>query len=153
MKINTEDVDIKKLTKSDLSTFIQLIDLFNKTFHNEIHDFGNDAYLTSIINKNDFVAIVAILENEVIGGLTAYELPMYYSKYSEILLYDLAVKEQYQRLGIGKRLLLSLKDYCKTNGIKEFFVLASEEDQHAIAFYHSTGGRSEKVVNFIYGTD
>ena len=38
----------------------------------------------------------------------------------------------------------------RKNGINEFFVLAHEEDEHAVEFYHSTGGKSEKVVNFLY---
>ncbi len=75
---------------------------------------------------------------------------MYYSNSSEIFLYDLAVKPEYQRMGIGKGLLQSLKEYCLKNGIKEFFVMAHEEDEHAIEFYRATGGRGERVVNFLY---
>lgn len=30
------------------------------------------------------------------------------------------------------------------------FVAASEEDVHALDFYHSTGGEAEKVVHFNY---
>ena len=94
--------------------------------------------------------MAAFYENEIAGGLTAYELPMYYSNHSEILLYDLAVKAEYQRMGFGKRLIHALKEYCIRNGINEFFVLAHEEDEHALEFYRSTGGKSEKVINFIY---
>jgi aminoglycoside 3-N-acetyltransferase I len=111
---------------------------------------SNETNLVKLLSKNNFIAIVVFSENEVVGGLTAYELPMYYSENSEIFLYDFAVKPEFQRIGIGKRLIHSLKDYCKKNGIKEFFVLAHEEDEHAVEFYHSTGGKSEKVINFIY---
>jgi hypothetical protein len=31
--------------------------------------------------------------------------------------------------------------------------MAHEEDEHAIEFYRSTGGKSEKVVNFLYQTE
>jgi aminoglycoside 3-N-acetyltransferase I len=77
---------------------------------------------------------------------------MYYADRSEIFLYDLAVKPDYQRMGVGKELIRSLKEECSRNGIKEFFVMAHEEDEHAIEFYRSTGGTSEKVVNFLYET-
>jgi aminoglycoside 3-N-acetyltransferase I len=55
-------------------------------------------------------------------------------------------------MGVGKELIRSLKEECSRNGIKEFFVMAHEEDEHAIEFYRSTGGTSEKVVNFLYET-
>jgi aminoglycoside 3-N-acetyltransferase I len=94
--------------------------------------------------------VVRTVEDEVMGGLTACGLPMYYSNRSEIFLYDLAVKPEYQRMGFGKGLIQSLKEYCIKNGIKEFFVMAHEEDEHAIEFYRATGGRGEKVINFVY---
>ena len=151
MKLNTKAFEIKRLTKEDLSTFNLLINMFSMVFEEGESDVRNDANSLRLLGSNNFIAIAAISENEVVAGLTAYELPMYYSEYSEIFLYDLAVKPEYQRIGIGKRLLQSLKEYCIKNGIKEFFVLAHEQDEHAIKFYRSTGGKSEKVVNFLYG--
>ena len=92
------------------------------------------------------------MTDDVTGGLTAYILPKYYSDSSEVLLYDLAVKPENQRMGIGKKLIQTLKEYCSSKGIQEFFVMAHEEDGHAIEFYRSTGGTGENVVNFLYET-
>jgi aminoglycoside 3-N-acetyltransferase I len=142
-------IEIKHLTKEDLSKFTVLINLFNTVFEEE-SKIGSEANSLRLLNSKYFIALVALAENEVVGGLTAYELPMYYSNSSEIFLYDLAVKPEYQRMGIGKRLLQNLKEYCLENGIKEFFVMAHEEDENAIEFYRATGGRGEKVVNFLY---
>ena len=149
MNPNPKPFEIKQLTKEDLSTFNSLIDLFNLVFEEE-PKIRTEAHSLKLLDSKNFIAIVALADNEVLGGLTAYELPMVYSDYSEIFLYDLAVKAEYQRMGIGKRLIQSLKEYCAKNGIKEFFVLAHEEDEHAIEFYRATGGKSEKVVNFLY---
>jgi len=143
---------IKQLTKEDLPLFKSLINLFNAVFEEE-PAIGNDSHLLKLLHNNGFVAITAISENEVVGGLTAYELPMVHSDHSEIFLYDMAVHAEYQRMGIGKNLIQALKEYCNKNGIKEFFVMAHEEDEHAIEFYRSTGGKSEKVVNFLYQTE
>jgi len=142
-------IEIKHLTKEDLSKFTSLINLFNMVFEEE-SKIGSEANSLKLLNSKYFIALVALTENKVVGGLTAYELPMYYSNSSEIFLYDLAVKPEYQRMGIGKGLLQSLKEYCLKNGIKEFFVMAHEEDEHAIEFYRATGGRGERVVNFLY---
>jgi aminoglycoside 3-N-acetyltransferase I len=149
MKPASKPFEVKRLTKEDLSTFKSLVDLFNTVFEEEpVH--GENRNLPKLLGSNNFIAMVAVSENEVLGGLTAFELPMVYSEHSEIFIYDLAVKTEYQRMGIGKGLIQSLREYCIKNGIGEFFVLAHEEDEHAIEFYRATGGKSEKVVNFLY---
>jgi len=151
MKLDKKLFEIKQLTKEHLATFNSLIDLFNTVFEEE-SNIGSEANSLHLLNDKRFIAIVALAENEVVGGLTAYELPMYYSDTSEIFLYDLAVRPEYQKMGVGKKLIQSLKEYCVQNGIKDFFVMAHAEDEHAIEFYRATGGKSEKVVNFIYET-
>jgi len=152
MNRHTETLEIKRLTEADLPIFKLLIDLFNTVFEEDQSNIGSDMNLSRLLGDNHFIGIVALVDNEVAGGLTAYELPMYYSASAEIFLYDLAVKTEYQRMGIGKGLIQSLKEHCREHGIKEFFVMAHEEDEHAIEFYRATGGESEQVVNFVYET-
>jgi aminoglycoside 3-N-acetyltransferase I len=152
MRPNTKTFAIKHLSKEDLSTFNRLITLFNLVFEEMEPAIATEASLLKLLNNNNFIVLAAMSGHEVVGGLTAYVLPMYYSDHSEVFLYDLAVNSQYQRMGIGKTLIHGLKEYCIKNGIKEFFVLAHEEDEHAVEFYRSTGGKSEKVINFLYET-
>ena len=140
---------IKHLTQEHLADFQSLVNLFNMVFEEE-SKIGSETHLLKLLSNKDFIALAALTENEVVGGLTAYELPMYYSDSSEIFLYDLAVKPEYQRMGIGRGLIQSLKAHCLQQGIQVFFVMAHEEDEHAIEFYRSTGGKSENVVNFLY---
>lgn len=142
-------IEIKHLTKKDLSIFNSLINLFNLVFEEE-PKIGSEANSLRLLENERFIALVALAKDEIAGGLTAYELPMYYSDSSEIFLYDLAVKAEYQRMGIGKRLIQKLKEYSVRKGMQSFFVMAHEEDEHAVEFYHATGGKAEKVVNFVY---
>ena len=150
MDFDPKKLEVRKLTQEDVSAFHSLVHLFNLVFEEDETAIGSETNLLKLLSNSYFVAMAAFYENEIAGGLTAYELPMYYSDHSEILLYDLAVKPEYQRMGVGKRLIHALKEYCVKNGINEFFVLAHEEDEHALEFYRSTGGKSEKVINFIY---
>ena len=150
MDFDPKKLVVRKLTQEDVSSFFSLVRLFNMVFDEDETAIGTEKNLLKLLGNSHFVAMAALYENEIAGGLTAYELPMYYSDHSEIFLYDLAVKPEYQRLGVGKRLIHALKEYCVKNGINEFFVLAHEEDEHAVEFYRSTGGKSEKVINFIY---
>jgi aminoglycoside 3-N-acetyltransferase I len=152
MKREPKTIEIKCLNQSDPQFFKSLIDLFNIVFEEDRSNIGNDGNLAGLLGNAQFIVMAALAEQEVVRGLTAYELPMYYANYSEVFVYDLAVKREYQRMGIGKELIRSLKAECSRKGVREFFVLAHEEDKHAIEFYHSTGGKSERVVNFLYET-
>jgi len=150
MNLNAEHIEVKRLVQGDVAVFKLLIHLFNVVFEEDEAAIGSEAHLSKLLSNNHFVAMTAFYDNELAGGLTAYELPMYSSDRSEIFLYDLAVKPDFQRRGIGKRLIHHLQDYCLANRINEFFVMAHEEDIDAVEFYRSTGGKSEKVVNFLY---
>jgi aminoglycoside 3-N-acetyltransferase I len=79
----------------------QLFLLFQQVFDAKLPTVKK-AYLKKLLNRPDFICFAAIYKNEVIGGLTAYELPMYHSETSEMYIYDIAVKPAFQRKGIGK---------------------------------------------------
>ncbi|MEN9562812.1 MAG: hypothetical protein RIR73_1056 [Chloroflexota bacterium] len=142
-------IEIRKLTSRDLSAFKTLLLLFNQAFEEE-RDLSNAEHLSVLLNNRQFVVLAACSGEEILGGLTAYELPLYYGNETEIFLYDMAVHPDHQRKGIGKQLLEFLKDYCARNEINTFFVLAHKEDVHALEFYRATGGEREQVANFIY---
>jgi aminoglycoside 3-N-acetyltransferase I len=151
MNFDVEKLEVRQLTQADLAVFSLLIRLFNTVFEADEAAIGSETTLSKLLSNNNFIALAAFYENELVGGLTAYELPMYYSDISEIFLYDLAVKSAYQRKGIGKSLIRYVRNYCTNHGINEFFVLAHAEDEHAVEFYRATGGKSEEVINFLYG--
>jgi aminoglycoside 3-N-acetyltransferase I len=150
MELNKKQFRIQRLGKEDLLVFQSLIQVFQEVFKMENPKMGSEVYLKSLLENPKLVVFAVIREDKVLAGLTAYELPKYYSEDSEMFLYDIGVKSEYQRKGLGKELLKVLKEYCKQNGIGEMFVSAHEIDKHALDFYHSTGGKAEKVVHFNY---
>jgi aminoglycoside 3-N-acetyltransferase I len=150
MNQNPPTFEIRRLGAQDVKAFKALVSLFNLVFEEPRPSTGGEAQLQSLLDDRTFVALAAFSEQELVGGLTAYELPLYYSDSSEIFIYDLAIKAEFQRAGIGRGLIRRLKEYCLEQGIREFFVMADEEDAHAVEFYRATGGRPGKVVNFVY---
>lgn len=150
MHIHSESFEIRKLSTENLTSFQSLIKLFNRVFEETQPASASKTYLRALLSTRSFIALAAFVENELVGGLTAYELPMYQTDSSEILVYDLAVRPDYQRRGIAKQLLQHLKEYCSVSGIQVFFVLVHEEDEHAVEFYQATGGQGERVINFVY---
>ena len=117
MNFSAEKLEVRKLAPVDVSAFNLLIHLFNEVFEEDEPAISSETNLFKLLSNTHFVALAAFYENEIVGGLTAYELPMYYLENSEMFLYDLAVKPDYQRMGIGKRLLHRLNEYCLEKGM------------------------------------
>jgi len=138
----------KKLAPGDEFDFVKLVKVFDEVFENEIPSTLQATDLKTLLAKTDFMCFVAMHDNEVVGGVTAYEMYSYYSAQSEAYIYDLAVKKDFHRRGIGKELIATLSSYCQSKNMKTLFVEAHEEDEEAVVFYRNIGGHSEKVVHF-----
>lgn len=147
---DVKQITFRKLENNDLRTLTELIELYSIVFETEDFTLPNRQYIKSLLDKDNIIFYAALLDNIVIGGLTAYILPSVYYPSSQVYIYDLAVKVSMQRQGIGKELISALKNYCKKLKHKEIYVQADLEDQHAIDFYKATGGRSASVIHFSY---
>jgi aminoglycoside 3-N-acetyltransferase I len=143
--------EIKKLPSDDLPTAIELFALFNKIFYHKTEGErtlpGKD-YLQRLLATPEFHVFVALADGKVVGGLTAYEFPMYLKEEKEAYLYDLAVEENFRRRGIARSLIDAMREYGARNGIATLFVEAHERDTDAVGFYASLGGEMEKVEHF-----
>jgi len=150
MHKKNEQIEIKKLGPDDSQFLVSMISLFQEVFEMDERTSLPETYFRHLLLKPDFIAYAAISNNLVVAGLTAYELPLYYTGDSEIFLYDIAVKAEFQRKGLGQKLLSALRQYAKQNGIKEIFTAAEEADEHALEFYRATGGAEQRVSHFNY---
>ncbi|MEP7321774.1 MAG: GNAT family N-acetyltransferase [Saprospiraceae bacterium] len=141
---------IIKLEPHDLTLFRNLLILFNEIFESDNETIPGDLYLKSLLSNPNFLVFVLMIEGIVVGGVTAYVLPKYYSEASELYLYDVAIHTDLQRQGLGRDLIETVKQYCFSHKISEAFVDAHAEDTHAFEFYQSTGGRADNVFHFTY---
>lgn len=97
------------------------------------------------------MAVTAKCEQKVIAGLTVYVLDQYYSEKPLAYIYDLAVLNEYQRMGVGRKLIAFIRELCRQKGFEEVFVQADKVDDYAIDFYRSTQPTDEEqVVHFYY---
>src|SRR5690606_7034167 len=132
-------VEIKRLDVGNIGSFQELLLVFEKVFEMEDFSMPNQDYLQRLLGKDGFHVFVAVLDERVVGGLTAHTLPQYYSTMPLVYIYDLAVATELQRKGIGKMLISCINDYCREIGVEEVFVQADEADAYALDFYRSTG--------------
>jgi len=107
---------------------------------------GTD-YLQGLLGSDYFIALAALKDGEVVGGVTAYELKKFERERSEIYIYDLAVAAAHRREGIATALIKELKKLAAARRAYVIFVQADLGDAPAIALYSKLGIR-EDVLHF-----
>jgi aminoglycoside 3-N-acetyltransferase I len=109
-----------------------------------------DVYVDRLLARQDFWAVAAVVGDEIVGGLTAHTLPMTKSESSEIFIFDVAVRPDHQRTGVGRLLLATLREEGARQGIVQVFVAVDDEDLHALDFYRALGGAASPVTMFTF---
>ncbi|MES2645797.1 MAG: GNAT family N-acetyltransferase [Bacteroidota bacterium] len=148
------NIEIKKLTNNETDHFLQLLHIFNNVFEWDNFSNPNPLQLKRLLDNKFFIVFIAIADDVVVGGLTAYILERYDSEKPSAYIYDIAVTKEMQRNGIGKSLIEKFIAYCNDQKFSEVFVQAESEDTHAINFYKKTPISSElHAVHFTYLLD
>lgn len=148
---------LRHLTRNDLPMMQSLCEMFGVAF-NDLDTYTGkrpDAtYLRSLLGSDTFIALAALKDDVVVGGIAAYELRKFEQARSEIYLYDLAVLEAHRREGIATALIEALKRVAAARGAYVIFVQADTavEDEPAIALYTRLGMR-EEVLHFDIAVD
>lgn len=144
--------NIQQLTPNDLSLMVSLLTMFGEAFNDqETYNAKrpSDDYLRRLLGNETFIALVAMKNGKVVGGIAAYELQKFEQQRSEIYIYDLAILEAHRREGIATALIEKLKEIAAARGAWVIFVQADTgiEDEAAIALYSKLGKR-EDVLHF-----
>lgn len=106
-----------------------------------------DGYLADLLAKEQVIALVALAEGKVVGGLVAYELDKFEQARREVYIYDLAVSEAHRRRGVATALIARLRAIAAKRGAWVVYVQADYVDPPAIALYEKLGVR-EEVLHF-----
>lgn len=141
---------IRRLTPGDVPLLRKLNGLFGAAFADPETYAGEppgDAYLKALLAKEHVVALVALADREVLGGLVAYELDKFERARREVYIYDLAVAEEHRRHGVATALIGHLREIAARRGAWVVYVQADHGDEPAIALYAKLGVR-EEVLHF-----
>jgi aminoglycoside 3-N-acetyltransferase I len=139
---------VKNISINNINTvekLKELISVFSISFEDRYT--ADDLYLAKMLENKSTLILGAIADDKVVGGLVAFEFnPIHGSK--ELYIYDIAIHPDFQKQGIGKRLIEQLKIQAKQRGVKTIFVEAETEDTGAVAFYRAIGGEEVEVRHF-----
>jgi GNAT superfamily N-acetyltransferase len=92
---------------------------------------------TALLADESAIFIVAFDGEAPVGFVLAYELPRRHGDASILLVYELEVREDRRRSGVGTALMEELATLARGRGIREGFVLNEESNEVAMAFYAS----------------
>jgi aminoglycoside 3-N-acetyltransferase I len=141
---------IRTLGPDDVTTMEGMSTMFGQAFNEPETYVGarpRVAYIRRLLGGDNFIAVAALLGDEVVGGLAAYELRKFEQERSEIYIYDLAVAAPYRRQGIATALIEQLKVIAAARGAYVIYVQADLPDLPAIELYTKLGTR-EDVLHF-----
>lgn len=145
-------LEIRQLSSQDILLMNALLTLFGEAFEDMdtyTKNRPSAAYLGRLLGGDTFIALVALKDAVVVGGIAAYELHKFEQERSEIYIYDLAVAADHRREGVATALIESLGGIAAKRGAYVIFVQADTDvdDEPAIALYTKLGSR-EDVLHF-----
>lgn len=150
MSVSPTGFGIRQLARHDQALMKTLLATFGDAF-GEVETYvanqPSAGYLEQLLGTDYFIALAALKNGEVVGGLAAYELKKFEQERSEIYIYDLAVAVPHRREGIATALIQELGKLAAARGAYVIFVQADIGDAPAIALYSKLGVR-EDVLHF-----
>lgn len=153
--MQTDSIVFTRLGPNDDTWFDAALDLFAIAFEDP-ENFSaarpSRGYRKRLLSKDEFILLVAISNQNVVGALAAYELQKFEQERSEFYIYDLAVNEDWRRRGIARTLIARLKSISEENSGSAIYVQTDYEDDAAIALYTALGNR-EDVIHFDIALD
>ena len=99
--------------------------------------------LISVLNSRSGKIFVAVVESDVVGYIHANDyICTYASSVKDII--GLAVLSEYQKLGIGRKLLEKLEEWAKADGSDGVRLVSGIDRQDSHEFYLRCGYESRK---------
>ena len=141
---------IRQLASNDVALMEAMVTTFGMAF-DEVETYNaarpSKAYLERLLRSDYFIALAALKNGSVVGGIAAYELQKFEQERSEIYIYELAVAAAHRREGIATALIHELKKIGAAREAYVIFVQAGIDDIPAIELYTKLGTR-EEVLHF-----
>ena len=150
-------VDVRRLTVGD-EEIVRRLSLQNARFEEAgIEPRARKPH--SIQSAREFLAadtnvqLAAFAGDEPVGQLLAYELARRHGDGTTMFIYEIGVRDDYRRHGIGRLLFEKLRGICHERGITRGFVVTNERNEAAMAFYLALGATRDATDEAVFDFD
>lgn len=117
-----------KIRQEDINDYEQVYNVIKTAFEKAEHSDGNEQDLVVVLRKcNEFIpelSLVAIQDNKIVGYILFTKVKI--GEYEEVALAPLGILPEYQKRGIGKKLIEKGHQIAKELGYHYSIVLGSE---------------------------
>ena len=142
---------LTRLAPTDTDIAQRLFALMARIFDEEYEPLS-DAYVEKLLSNDGFWALAAFAGKDIVGGITAHTLPMTRTASFELFVYDIAIREDHQRRGLGRGLVTTAAlGRSRARNSTMSSSRRTEDDTHALDFYRALGGTGAAVTMFSFG--
>ncbi|MCX8171171.1 MAG: GNAT family N-acetyltransferase [Candidatus Bathyarchaeota archaeon] len=139
----SNQIMIRRAEKSDLKT---LYDIEVECFHEDAFPLH---FMEQFIEDSKFITLVAILENKIVGFITA-SIEIYKGERVGHV-YSINVKPEYRRRGVGSHLLKSMEENLRRSGARACYLEARKDNVAAVNLYLKHKYVTVSILRNYYG--
>ena len=127
-------MEYRRLTADDLGMALNM----NRDFR---AGFAEEESLRVFLCDPDCWLFAAVEENQVVGFAYGYALQRLNTQRKMLYIHEVGVLDDFQRQGIGTRLMKELLKACEAEHICKMFLTCYQKNAGANALYRKAGGR------------
>ena len=127
-------MEYRRLTAADFSMALNM----NRDFR---ESFAKEESLRAFLGDPDCWLFAAVQENRVIGFAYGYALQRLNTQRKMLYIHEVGVLDDWQRQGIGTRLMEELLKACEAEHICKMFLTCYQNNAGANALYRKAGGK------------
>jgi len=118
--------------------YLSLLPLWNQ-FGGYATEKNIEAHYKRIENYDHYKTFIALNENETVGFITSVQYYGIGIEGSFMIIIGMAVKPEFQKKGIGTKLILKMESYARANGVFSIYLNSDFKRTDAHAFYEHNG--------------
>ncbi len=142
-----KQLNMRVAQKNDIPAMANLLsELFAIEVDFEIDLDKQQRGLTLLLESNQVVVFVAEVEHQIIG-MCSLQILISTAQGSKVgLIEDVIITKNHQKQGIGKKLLETVKNWAKQQGLTRLQLLADKTNQNALDFYQSNDWKTTQLI-------
>lgn len=105
-----------------------------------------------LVNPQNLL-FACVSDNRILGFAYGYRHPRLDEQGDKVYIHEVGVLPQWQRGGIGRALIETIRDYCLLEGCSSFFLFTQRSNAPACRLYEATGGVDSQGDNQVYWFD